>query len=180
MYRTLTASLLFLALSLGAQAQSAETETLVNIFGCNYNEGMTVADSKASSELLMDAIAKIGSPELSAMNSFLWWPHVGGTEFDSIWFDYHANLNAYGKATDAYWESEYVAGIEAIFADVATCTSSLHFHRQVYAGGEVDVNPPAAIHAVRCTFNEGMGMDDVEDALEDWSAIHRDLGTTST
>lgn len=179
--KNLIASAVFIAMTLIAgsiQAQSEETGVVANIFACNFNEGKTTADSKSARDFFVDVIAEIGSPELSAMISFLWWPHTGSFEVDALWFDYHANLNAYGKATDAYWESDYVAGTEALFANVSTCSSSLHFQRQVYTGGELEVSIPAAIQAYRCSFNPGRDMEDVEEALEDWSEVNRGLGNT--
>lgn len=159
-------------------AQDTETGTVAQIFACQFNPGKDMSDIEAARDSLVNQIAAIGSADMSQMTSFIWWPAVTESEFDTLWFDYYPNLNVMGRGIKAYRSNPHSQAVEAQWAEVSQCSSSIHLQRQVYSGGELSNEFPALVQAFRCAFNEGMDMGDVEEALEDWAEINTDLGNT--
>ena len=83
-------------------ASAAETGPVREFYACNYQEGKGFDDLMSVRDLLVEEIAKIGSADLSNTVTFLWTPYKTATDWDFLWFNLHENMNAMGRALDAY------------------------------------------------------------------------------
>ena len=105
-----------MVLSNSLYAQDDETETVAQIFACTFNPGKDMSDIEAARDALVTEIASIGSEDMSSMNSFVWWPAVSQSEYDTLWFDYYPNLNVMGRGIKAYQGSPHSAAVEEQWA----------------------------------------------------------------
>jgi len=168
---------LVMPLLVSISVQAADTGPVSEIFACNFKDGKDMSDNEASIAFFLEQREKIGSRDLDSMQTTMWWPQISNSGIDTIWMDTFPNLSAFGRAKDAFKESEQFAALQATYEKVDTCTSSLHQRRQIYDGGELAVTAPATLQTFRCTFNPGKTMADVEVALNQWSSVLDDLGT---
>ncbi|MCZ6659529.1 MAG: hypothetical protein O7C67_19765 [Gammaproteobacteria bacterium] len=159
-------------------ASAAETGPVREFYACNYQEGKGLDDLMAVRDLLVEEIAKIGSADLSNQVTFLWTPFKATTDWDFLWFDMHENLNAMGRASDAYENSEAPAVLGPRFAEVLECPSSgIVTHEQIFEAAEEFVGDgPALVESFACTFHPGKGVADAREAVEFWQKTIDDLG----
>jgi len=163
---------LVLALSASFSAQAQETESFASIWACNFKAGKGVDDLAAWRDFYVDQRGSISSDDARPETSVAWTPRLDGSEFDLIWFDYFENMNAFGRAVEAYSASELGVQIDAAWDSLLDCTNSHHFRRQIYAGGQLNVTQPAVIETFQCRFHPGKSMADVEEALPQWAAVN--------
>ena len=156
-------------------ARAAETQTVREVFVCNYVNGAGMTELLGARDALVELNAKLG---IENQQAFVWTPYKSNADFDLLWFANHENLNAFGKVADCCNAAEGTAALQAAFGDVVDCNSSLYFQEQIYDGGELEITqPPAILESFRCTFNDGKGLADLPDALAYWKQTLDDLGS---
>jgi len=162
---------IFLAavLSISQLGYAAETGPVAEVFACNYRDGGSMSDIDAATENYKAQLGAIGSDAVSAIDAYVWTPLRASTEFDVLWFGIHANLNAFGAASDALAGAAGQA-VQARYFEAVDCGSSIHNMTQIYTSEQVEFTGPTVIDAFRCNLHEGKTMADVESTLEEWRA----------
>jgi hypothetical protein len=166
-------------LSCGTNA--AETGPVREFYACTFNEGKGMADLESFRDFLVEQIDKIGSPDVSAGVSFVWTPYKTNPGPDFLWFDMSANLNALGRAADAFNSSpEGAPAVQARIDEVASCgAAGIVYHDQIYDGGE-DIGPPesgaALLEFFSCQLNPGKTLADARAAVDVWRGVLDGLG----
>ena len=159
-------------------ASAAETGPVREYYACNFKDGKGVDDLLAARDRLVEEIAKIGSADLSNQVSFLWTPIKGSTGYDFIWFDMAENMNAMGRAFDAFGNSGAPAVMDPIFQSLSECSSTgIVTHDQIFEatedfGGE----GPIVVESFACNFHPGKGVADARAAVETWQKAVEGLG----
>ena len=159
---------------------AAETGPMREFYACTFNEGKGMADLESVRDFVVEQIDKIGSPALSAMVSFVWTPYKTNTQADFLWFNMNENLNALGRAADAFNNSEEGAAAQARFGKVANCAAAgIVYHDQIYDGSE-EISVPeggaALLETFTCKLNPGKTLDDARAAVNVWRGVLDGLG----
>ena len=168
-------------LSCGTNA--AETGLVREFYACHFKEGKGMADLEGARDVLLEQFGKMGSTDLDDMISFVWTPFMGGAQIDFLWFNMNQNLNAWGRATDAYNGSEHSAAAQAAFDEMSECVNSgVAMAEVIYDGGELQASAiaqaggAAFIEAFNCTLRPGKTVADARAAVENWQGVIKDLG----
>ena len=177
----LTFALCMSAAMLSGAATGAETGPVREFYVCNFNEGKGLADLMSVRDFLVKQIDQIGSEDLSAMESFVWVPYMSSTAADYMWFNMSENLNAWGRAVDAFNNSDEGAAVGQRSSEVSHCVGAgLVTHEQIYDGGEA-INPPegasALLETFACELEDGKTLADARAAVEYWQGVIKGLGT---
>ncbi len=163
---------LIAAACLASAAQAAETDAVVETFGCTFNPGQTMADfDKATTAWQADMDKIPGGNEYFAA---VLTPLRANTQGVNVfWLGSSANLNAWAKNTAAYDASAEGRAAQARFDKVAKCNSGLYFSKTVHEG----LPPPAdgamgtsVIEGYQCTLKEGRTMTNAAHANDVWAA----------
>lgn len=176
--RKLVRLLLTAVLLCSFNAIAAETGPVREFYACNYKDGKGYDDLMSVRDFYVGEIAKIGSADLGNMVSFLWTPYKAATDWDFLWFDMHENMNAMGRAADAFDNSASAAPVAARFEEVSECPSAgIVTHEQIHEatedfGGE----GPVIVESFACTFHPGKGVADARAVVELWQKTIDDLG----
>jgi len=166
---------------LSGTVTAAETSPVREFYVCNFNEGKGILDLMSARDVLVGQIEKIGSEDLSAMASFVWMPYMSNTAADFMWWNMNANLNAWGRAADAFNNSDEGAAAGQAFGEVAQCVGAgLVAHDEIYDGGE-EISVPeggsALLETFACELRDGKTLADAREAVEYWQGVIKGLGT---
>ena len=160
--------------SLASFSISATAQTnVVEAFGCNFNDGKTMADLDAVVKFYTAERKKIDSPALQKMVSRVWTPALGNVPVDLVWFNSNLTYTEWGEATDALATSG--AAILERFNAVMTCPSSgLYTNEQLFNSLEKQPfkdDGGVVIESFRCKLNPGKSLSDSDAALAAWKPV---------
>ena len=167
--------LLFLVLAGFAFATcSYAREDVRETFACNFYDGKDMDDLMSARDFYLKQAQKAG---FKTPNAFVWTPFKGDFKHDFLWFNDHADLQAFASATDVAQTTPEMAVVQARFDSIADCSSGLTLRRRVYDGGEAPVTtPPAFIVASACKLNHGVRIADLGDLWGHVTSVLDTLG----
>ena len=135
-------------------------------------------DLMAVRDEIAKQIKKANNKDLSNMVSFVWTPIKTNQQLDFLWFDMHANMNALGRASDAFVASGGEAAVGALAAQTAECAAGIVTHEQIYEpseplGGD---DGPVIVESFVCELHEGKTIADARAAVNNWQGAIESLG----
>ena len=148
--RACLGSIIILASLFGMTAQAYQGE----VFVCS------LVGSSDTDDILKarDNYVKVADKaEITLPPSFLWSKIKGGTDTDTLWFNFYENAAQYGAFTDAAQASSSLVDAVAEFSDVVDCDSYLLNQQDVYTGPEELHGPYTYIDSHACNFRKGAG-----------------------
>ena len=175
--KLLTSLMLFLIASVGftTSVNAEEAPIVREVFICNYLPGKNMDDLMAARDYFVSQFDAIG---LENEQHFVWTPYKTGADApDFIWFANAANLGEFGQDADNYMDSPEGQASQALFDQVAQCSSAVGLRRQIYDGGEFEIDPPAIVSSSACNLREGVGMSDLEDLWAHIRGVLDGMGT---
>jgi len=173
-----TGSLLMVAAASTALAQDDGAETVfpVQLFACNYNDGMRPADLDAATAKWNAWADDAGLNDYSAwtLEKYYYGPLQA---FDVIWLGTAANGTAMGRGHDMY---DATGGEAAMgFAKVVTCGAHNRFAAMEFKAPPAgDPDPTVLLAFQDCKIAEGKNFkDDVAPGVRKWADFRSDQGS---
>ena len=144
-----------------ADGHEAPPPVIAESFICSYNDGQGHGDLMAARDSYVNAVKSEG---LNAPNAFLWTMFKGAAPIDTVWFNIHENMSAFGRWADAFGASEDLMAATAGFNSVATCQTGLGvlyptFNRE--SAADDDVNNTTTINSLACNLRGSGGIGDL-------------------
>jgi hypothetical protein len=159
------------------EEEASEPAVPVELYACNYNEGMGPADLDAASAKWNAWADERGLNDYTAwtLTKFYSGPEQ---EFDVIWLGVSPTAKAMGAAHDDYLANG--TEIEAGFAEVLTCDAHANFASVQFKAPPEREDPPdnVVISFSDCNIAEGKSFDnDVAPAIRAWVEYRTEQGS---
>ena len=158
----------FFMISLSVQA--AESPSVSEGFGCNFQDGKDFDDLDMVVDFYKKQRGKINSPEVNKMVSRVWTPFRGNAGFDFVWFNSNMTYTEWGRVVDAFDNTDVGRAVLERFNEVADCSVSglainellVQTEKQFEDDGEV------MVESYRCQLHPGKSVEDSDAALAAW------------
>lgn len=154
-----------------------EAATPIEIYACNYNEGMSAAD--------LDAVTAKWNrwADKQKLNDYSAWtlvPFYSGPEqeFDYLWLGGSPTAKALGRAQDDWLATG--GKVQEEFENVGPCNAHGNFAALQLKEPPERRNPSNIVISFSdCNFNEGTSFGDVAPALSAWAEYRTAHGSTA-
>ncbi len=155
-------------------AYAADTE-VVEAFGCNFNDGKTMADLDSAVAYYTAERSKVPAPALQKMVSRVWSPMTGTVPVDFVWFNSNMTYTEWGQIQDAMTASTVGAAIQARFDAAVTCPASSLWASETLHN-TLDKKPfvddgRVVVESFRCQLNPGKTIADTDAAIAAWKPV---------
>lgn len=152
---------------------AAETSPAVQVFTCNFKEGVTMDHFWDRADRFRRAMSEIQSPGLDTIDVFALMPFRSSANVDLLWLVASPNLNAMGQGLTDYYASEAGRGADAAFAEIADCTSGVALIENVRQAPEGEINAAdrdadGTFEVFGCNLLPGKDGNDLDSAVEFW------------
>lgn len=164
MKKTLTGLMLCLLTTTAAAAE----ENILQLFGCNLDDGKTMENVFQTLEMLGDNAQGGDDP---AFGIFLWIPYRGSLGYDYVWGATSGDLMSMARGANNYVTSGAAEIMQPRFAALGSCNSSISYTEQMKTGvigTTEDRLPDGLIETFSCQYRGNSDFDDVHDAAEFW------------
>ena len=164
-----------LTLVLFNSARAADSPSVVEGFGCNFQGDNDFDDLDRVNDYYVNQIAKINSPGLNKMGSVLWIPFRGNVAVDFVWINTNITLAEWGEAAMAAEGSPVGQDIDEKWSEVATCSGSgLAASEAIFStDSEFKDDGEVLIQSFRCNLHPGMTIADTDKAIAAWRPVFK-------
>lgn len=157
------------------QAAEAPPSLLIaETFACSYKEGKDWDDKSKARDYMVAQMDKAGLKKTRAIH---WTQRKGMAPVDTVWFDIHESIGAFGAASDAWDASGIGKGVNAQFDKVEDCTAGLStirpFHQRPPRS---DGDGTTLVANLACNLKEGRGPEDMTDLLGHIGEVMKSFG----
>ncbi len=172
----LASGLTFMLTAGSAYAQDGTVYVPVDIFACEYKEGKGPSDLDAAVETWNAYMDKNDSDSYAAWTLTKHYASPD-QEFDFLWLGANRNGTTMGEGTDEYYANG--GDVAAEFASVADCPMAGNYASRMFkapASGNVPEN--GVLSFSNCTVKDDANYQDVIAAVDAWSKVLGDAGST--
>lgn len=149
---------------------------IVEVFGCNYNDGKDNDDLMAARDYFVKQSEKAGVP---TQPSYVWNLYKGGIPLDFVWFTAHESLAAFGANADAGFGKEELDLALERFNTVGSCQAGMMTIRDLFVreGAEADGGgAPTLVSSSACSFQPGADESDLRDLGDHIAGVLKGMG----
>jgi len=157
-------------------AEAPPPPGVVEVFGCNYNDGKDNDDLMAARDNFVKQSEKAGVP---TRPSYVWNLYKGGIPLDFVWFTAHESLAAFAENADAGFGKEELASAVERFNTVASCQPGMMAIRPIFTreGEEADGGGnPTLISSSACSFQPGADQSNLADLGAHIAGVLKGMG----
>ncbi len=110
-------------------------------------------------------------------SSYVWTLLKGNIPVETIWFNIHNGLAAYGTTSDAWAASGVADEVLDRFYNVSTCSTGMGTMRPIFQREvEMDDDAPTVIAALGCTYKHGIGPNHMGDLATHMNGVMQGMG----
>lgn len=112
-----------------ADAKPGDPPVAVEAYGCDINDGKTMADVGAAEKTVVAAVnaIKARTPELVKFSLYRYTPWLADTAFDTIYLTVNHDVTAFAASNTVWQASTEGPAADAALAKAETCESGLWF-----------------------------------------------------
>ena len=146
----------------------------VEIFACNFNDGMGPADLEAPIKKFNSFADKRGWNEYSAWTLMKYYAGAA-QEFDFLWVGVSPSATVLGRMQDQ-WLAEG-SKVQAAFDEVSPCVAHANFASLTMQQPPERTLDNLVVSFSDCNMGEGMLFGDVYPALDEWAKYRKEHGS---
>ncbi len=108
-----------------------DNESMVQVFGCNFNDGKGPADLAAAHKAYGTAVSALTAANLGNFTTIQWMPYLANAPFDVAYLSVFDDMKSMAASDSMYYTSKEGAAAEAEWAKVLSCKSGLYLGTRV-------------------------------------------------
>lgn len=174
----MSALVLSLVFLLGMTASANDVVRLPMIaetWDCSYKDGKGVDDVLKARDFMVSQAEKVG---VKLPTAFLWDLNKGDSSINHVWFNVHANINAYGESADAIQASGIADKISERFSSVSDCVVGMGEAQMVFPRDKPAKvpEPPVFVVSQSCRYINGANQKSLNQLVPKIDGIMKSMG----